>query len=65
MAMKVISIERKGNAVRCKVTSESDGRRNYVVVLKGRKRSCACGHWVHTIPRPTCKHIRTALAQVA
>lgn len=41
-----------------KVPSESDARRKYVVTQRGSQLQCSCPHWIHTVPRPLCKHIQ-------
>jgi hypothetical protein len=40
-----------------KVPSETDGRKKYTVTQRGRNFLCSCAHWIHTVPRPICKHI--------
>jgi hypothetical protein len=40
-----------------KISSMSDARRKYTVVLRGKKWSCSCPGWKFHTPRKNCKHI--------
>lgn len=51
----------QGIKVRVAVQSESDGRKHYNVVRKGRWM-CSCRHWIFRKPRGGCKHIKAVLA---